>query len=205
MSQIRPGRLCVLTCIALLTAWLPARAETLTLFWDPNPEPTVVGYVVYIGPGMGSYTERIDVGAATHYDFTAAPGTTHCFAVAAYSGGSMEGDRSREVCAAGNAAPTLANPGDQTSPIGQVLSLSLSGVDPEGAPLTYTVTGLPAGLTVMQATGIVIGTPTQSGSTTVNATVSDGQSSATVSFLTSIRPRAFSSATPRIQVSSDRS
>ena len=87
-----------------------------------------------------------------------------------------------EVCHTGNAVPLLTSPGDQVTPVGQPVSVALSGVDPEGATLTYTVTGLPAGLTVAANTGIISGTPTQAGTSTVTATVSDGHLSATVSF-----------------------
>src|SRR5262249_17387161 len=45
-----------------------------------------------------------------------------------------------------NQAPVLANPGDQTDRAGDVVSLALAGSDGDGDTVTYSATGLPAGL-----------------------------------------------------------
>ncbi len=186
MSQTRLGPIFVFACAAVIAGANPASAETLTLAWDANIEPQVIGYVVYMGPSPGAYNQRVDVGPATQFAVEASPGSAYCFAVSAYIAGSEEGPQSAEICAtatarSSNTAPTLANPGDQSSPVGQSLTMSLSAIDPEGAPLTYNVSGLPAGLT-LAGTGVISGTPTQTGTSTVSATVSDGEYSATVSF-----------------------
>src|SRR5204863_1908338 len=120
-----------------------------------NPEPAVGGYIIYVGSAPGAYSERLDVGNVTRFDLTADSGRQYCFAVSAYEAGSLEGERSADVCttiAASNTAPSISNPGSLSSPVGQVLTLALSGVDPEGAPLTYSVTGLPSGLSLMPST-----------------------------------------------------
>ena len=62
-----------------------AHADSLTLAWDPNPEPDVVGYVVYIGNAPGSYTQQVDVAGATQYVVTATP----CACSAATRAGSL--------------------------------------------------------------------------------------------------------------------
>src|SRR5690348_11577824 len=123
MSHNRFGRLFLLACAAVITA-IPASAEVLTLAWDANTEPQVVGYIVYIGPSSGAYNQRLDVGRVTQYALVASPGTAYCFAVSAYASGPEEGSLSAEVCTTvsggtSNTAPTLANPGDQSSPVGQ--------------------------------------------------------------------------------------
>ena len=43
-----------------------------------------------------------------------------------------------------NRAPTLVQPPNQTSAEASPVSLALSGSDPDGNPLTFTATGLPA-------------------------------------------------------------
>ena len=35
--------------ITLLVADLEARAQSVTIAWDSSPDPTVIGYVVYVG------------------------------------------------------------------------------------------------------------------------------------------------------------
>jgi hypothetical protein len=179
-------RLATLT-LAFIAGTGIAHADSLTLAWDPNPEPDVNGYIVYIGNAPGAYTQQIDVGNTTHYVLTTAPGQQYCFAVSAYVPGPIEGEQSTEVCttSSGGAGtdlpPTLDNPGDQSSATGVVVALTLTGSDPEGAALTFSATGLPPGLS-LASTGAVTGTPTQSGAFPITASVSDGSRTGSASF-----------------------
>jgi hypothetical protein len=81
------------------------------------------------------------------------------------------------LCA--QAAPVFAvgvgNPGAQTGTIGVPLKLQIAGSDSGGLPLSFSATGLPAGLS-MSASGLISGTPTTAGASTV--TVSAGDSKA---------------------------
>jgi hypothetical protein len=86
------------------------------------------------------------------------------------------------VCSCGDYAPVLIAPGNQSSIIGRPDTLQLQGSDPDGAPVTYAVSGLPAGLSLMPSTGLIAGTPTTPQTVTVTATVSDGVLSTARSF-----------------------
>ncbi len=90
-----------------------------------------------------------------------------------------------------NLAPNLTEPANQRSLQGDVVDLRLEAVDPEGAALTFTVRGLPGGLTIDAQTGAITGTVAQDAAASspylVRAEVSDGQLSAEVSFLWVIR------------------
>ena len=178
---------------ALLTTLLTARtasAETMTLMWDANPEPEVVGYVVHVGTQSGSYTQHIDVGLQVTWVFPgAAAGQRYCFTVSAYAMGPLEGPNSAEVCGYSNTPPTLVNPGNQASVAGEPATLQLSGSDPDGTPVTYGATGLPPGLTLMASTGFISGTPTASGSYNVTASVSDGVLTTSRAFTWSVNGR----------------
>ncbi len=80
---------------------------------------------------------------------------------------------------------TLANPGPQASLAGSAASaVTLSGKDAtSGQTLTYSATGLPAGLSISSA-GVISGTPTTDGTTTVTVTAKDGNgASAAQSFV----------------------
>ena len=156
----------------------PAAAETLTLQWDFNSEPEVTGYIVYVGLQSRSYSQSFDVGNANSFVFNGAPGQRYYFAVVAYAG-TVASDLSDEVsgettASSGNGAPLLVSPGNQTSIVGQAVSLQLAGSDPEGQPVTYSASGLPNGLTVGQLSGLIVGIPTTVGSYGVTVTVSDG-------------------------------
>jgi hypothetical protein len=162
-----------------------ASAGSISIQWDANPEPDVVGYRLFIGTLPGVYSSSVDVGNKTSYVFNAAAaGQRYCFAVAAYSAGPRLGDKSVEVCSdtSGNQPPTLTSPGNQTNAVGAPLTLTLDGSDPDNTPVTYSATGLPTGLTLNSNTGFISGTPTTVGTYSTHATVSDGSLSMTQAF-----------------------
>jgi hypothetical protein len=168
----------VVTLAALLLTLAASRvaaADTITVAWDPSPDSSVAGYIVYVGTQPGTYSQNFNVGPALSYSFTTAvPGQLYCFAVSAYADGPVEGPRSEEVCGYSNQRPTLTNPGPQTSIVGQPDSLQLTGSDPDGQALTASATGLPPGLTLGASTGFISGTPTTAGNYSVTVTLSDG-------------------------------
>ncbi|MDX1690325.1 MAG: putative Ig domain-containing protein [Acidimicrobiia bacterium] len=56
-----------------------------------------------------------------------------------------------------NRAPTLTDPGSQLDAEGDVVSLAVPGSDPDGNGLTWSAMGLPAGLSIDPATGVIGG------------------------------------------------
>jgi O-glycosyl hydrolase len=79
---------------------------------------------------------------------------------------------------------TVTNPGTQTGTVGTAASLQIHASDSAtGQTLTYSATGLPAGLSINSSTGLISGTPTASGSSSVTVTATDGTgASGTASF-----------------------
>jgi subtilase family serine protease len=70
---------------------------------------------------------------------------------------------------------TVTNPGSQTGTVGTGVSLQIHATDSaSGQTLTYSATGLPAGLSISSTTGLITGTPTTAGSNSVVVTVKDG-------------------------------
>jgi hypothetical protein len=173
----------------LLSAVRAEAATSLTLAWDPNPETQVAGYVLRVGTAPGVYTQSFDVGRVTSFAYQpVVPGQRYCFAVSAYFAGPINGANSTEVCGYGDQAPTLISPVNQSSVIGQADSLQLQGSDPDGRPVTYAVSTLPSGLSLMPSTGLITGTPTTAQTVNLTATVSDGVLSASRSFSWTVRP-----------------
>ena len=59
---------------------------------------------------------------------------------------------------------TVTNPGNQTGTVGTAVSLQISATDSaSGQTLTYSATGLPAGLSIISSSGLISGTPTTAG------------------------------------------
>jgi cellulose 1,4-beta-cellobiosidase len=70
---------------------------------------------------------------------------------------------------------TVANPGTQTSTVGSAVNLQISATDSgSGQTLTYSATGLPAGLSIASGTGVISGTPTTAATSSVTVTAKDG-------------------------------
>jgi subtilase family serine protease len=68
---------------------------------------------------------------------------------------------------------TVTNPGSQTGTVGTAASLQISATDSaSGQTLTYSATGLPAGLSI-SSSGLISGTPTTAGSSDVTVTATD--------------------------------
>jgi hypothetical protein len=79
--------------------------------------------------------------------------------------------------ASGNAGNTVTvtNPGNQSGTVGTAVSgLQIQASDSAaGQSLTYTATGLPSGLSI-SSSGLITGTPTTAGTSTVTVTATDG-------------------------------
>ena len=70
---------------------------------------------------------------------------------------------------------TVTNPGNQTSTVGTAASVQIHATDSgSGQALTYSATGLPAGLSVNASSGLISGTPTAQGTSSVTVTARDG-------------------------------
>ncbi|MFE2726346.1 M4 family metallopeptidase [Kitasatospora sp. NPDC059327] len=67
---------------------------------------------------------------------------------------------------------TVTSPGNQSTKVGTAVSLSIKASGGT-APLTYSATGLPAGLSINASSGLITGTPTTIGTSTVTVTAKD--------------------------------
>ena len=64
------------------------------------------------------------------------------------------------MAAGGRHTVTVTNPGSQAGTVGTVASLQIQATDSAaGQTLTYTATGLPAGLSISSSAGLITGTP----------------------------------------------
>ena len=68
---------------------------------------------------------------------------------------------------------SVTGPGNQTTAVGTAASLQIHASDSAGAALTYSATGLPAGLSINSSSGLISGTPTAAGTSNVTVTATD--------------------------------
>jgi hypothetical protein len=140
-------------CSSFLTfsRFTSAANGNLTLAWDPNPDPNVVGYKIYFGSASGGYTNVISAGMATTLTLSnLVEGTSYFFAATDYASDGLESDYSSEVTAtlpvpATNRPPTidaLANRALNENAAMQTVALSgiTSGATNEAQTLTVTAT-----------------------------------------------------------------
>jgi fibronectin type 3 domain-containing protein len=77
-----------------------ASAQSVSLSWNADSDPTVTGYRVYYGTAAGSYTQSVDVGNSTSAAVAGLnSSTTYYLAVAAYNGSGNQSGYSNEVSA----------------------------------------------------------------------------------------------------------
>jgi hypothetical protein len=87
----------VLICLAVASA-PGATTKTVTLAWDPSPDPSVLGYCVHYGTASRAYTGSVDANGATKASVSGlVPGRTYYFAVTAYNQQRIESAPSGEI------------------------------------------------------------------------------------------------------------
>ena len=89
------------------------------------------------------------------------------------------------------AGVSIVPPGNQASYLNQNVSLQMIGNGPAGSVLTWSATGLPAGLSINSGTGRISGTPTATGTSSVRVTLKNGSSTDFEDFSWVIQPQTF--------------
>ncbi len=140
-----PALACLLITSVLGT--LSARAESVVLEWDPNPERDLAGYKVYTGLTAGSYSQVQNVGLTNRVALNdLSLGATYYFVVTAYNTSGLESDPSNEV----SYQPIAKNP--PPLPLNLVLEvledtqlpITLQATDTSDATLFYGPPSQPA-------------------------------------------------------------
>ena len=147
-------------------------AETVTDTWPAG------GWIDSTGAENGDKCAWIQSGQGASQNITLTTGT---FAVQStwandFNSGSGGCEVSHPIVTNGGGGNTVTvtNPGTQTSTVGTSVSVQIHATDSaSGQTLTYSATGLPAGLSINTSTGLVSGTPTTAGTYTTTVTAKD--------------------------------
>ena len=169
-------------------------AATVTLAWDPSPDPDLSGYKLYYGAATGTYTNSIQVGNATTATVSnLTGGVTYYFAATALNSIALESVFSAETSYTTllpvNQQPTLNTLANLTINEGAAAqTVNLSGISSGSAsePQTLVVTASSSNTGLIPnpnvtynspaASGSISFTPVAlaSGSATITVTVNDG-------------------------------
>ncbi|WP_326587927.1 M4 family metallopeptidase [Streptomyces sp. NBC_01294] len=98
-----------------------------------------------------------------------------------YGAGSVTYNNAANAWAGINVGPRIVNgvsvtsPGNQNTVTGSAVSLQIQASSTNPGALTYSATGLPAGLSINASTGLISGTASTAGTSNVTVTVRDAQ------------------------------
>jgi hypothetical protein len=121
----------------------PDNGDTLTFSASGLPDGLIIS-------DSGLIQGNISSGASTGSPYTVTVSVQD-------SGGLSDGITFDWTITAFNHPPQLEDLGDQTGKIGESVSLALSASDPDGDDLTFSAAGLPPGLTIHAASGLISG------------------------------------------------
>ena len=185
---------------------------SITVAWDPNATPNIVGYKVYYGPSPGTYTNNVSVGNTTNATLTGmVEGSTYYLSATTLDNLGQESDFATEISyvvplPAANQPPTLNALSSITineNASAQTVNLSgiTSGATNENQTLTITAASSNPALiptptvtyTSPNTTGSLSFTPVAFGfgTSTITVTVNDNAGSnniTTRSFLVTVSP-----------------
>jgi len=165
--------------------------QSVTLAWDPNPEPDVSGYKIHYGNASRNYPYSTNVGnvtTATVYGLQ--EGLVYFFAVTAHNTSGLESDYSNEVT---NSIPTdVTNTAPTIKPLEPVAfvestttNITINIWDIETNPKNLIVTAVADNLKLFPEAPLITGTnhvrnmllapvAGESGQAQITVTVSDG-------------------------------
>ena len=83
------------------------------------------------------------------------------------------------ITATAPAPPVVVSPGDQNTLVNASVSVKVPAADPDGGTVTFSATGLPAGLSIDPVTGTISGTATAPGTFPVTITATDDEATFT--------------------------
>ncbi|AMY09764.1 IPT/TIG domain protein [Luteitalea pratensis] len=167
-------------CLLLLVQAGPALAGSVRLYWDPNTEPDLAGYVLVYGNASGVYTTSVTLPAsAVTHEFIDLPDGTYYFAVRAFNAANAQSGYSNEVRVVistpdEDSSPTITSLTPSSGPTTGGTTITISGSDFR-AGATVFVGGTPATVTAATDTWATVVAPASSaGLVAVTLTNPDG-------------------------------
>ncbi|HJP76433.1 MAG TPA: glycoside hydrolase family 48 protein [Pseudonocardiaceae bacterium] len=165
----------------------PASATPTVTVTNPGSQTSAVGtaaslQIAATGPTLAYSATDLPLGLSINSSTGAITGTpsaagSYTTTVTVSDGSSASSVNFSWTVGSGSTGNTVkvTNPGNQTGATGTAVSLQVQATDSAaGATLTYSATGLPAGLSIGSSTGLISGTPTTAATSSVTVTATDG-------------------------------
>jgi hypothetical protein len=191
--------------LLLLLACSASADQSVTLSWDPCPDPEVTGAIVYYGNASRNYPYHTNVGNVCRATVTGLQaGLTYYFAVTATNSAGLESDYSNEVSTSiptdlTNSFPTITSVGQQIIRENTATpAIPFTIGDAETPAANLNVSAASANTTLIPNSNIVLGgsganrtvtlrpATNSVGQTLVTVLVSDGMKSTSTSFLVTV-------------------
>lgn len=120
---------------ALIFACLCAQAANVTLAWDPSPDKSAAGYLIFQGGATRNYTNQTSVGLVTNVTLIGLTvGSTYFFAAKVFTTNGLVSDFSTEAAYTIPLSPPV------------IVSGPVGSTNQTGATVTFTVTATGANL-----------------------------------------------------------
>ena len=178
-GSVNPGSSLTATVSTTLTS---GSAQTVTLTASGLPSGATASFSPASVSAGGTSTLTISTSGSTP------SGTSTVTVTGTGSSATHTATFSLTVNPTGSETVSVTNPGNQTSTAGTAIStLQISATDSAGKALTYSATGLPAGLSI-SSSGAITGTPTTAGTSSVTVTASSGTASGSTTFSWTVNP-----------------
>lgn len=115
-SRIFAVALCALflQCAIVLTAF--AATQSVTVSWDANSEPNIVGYRLFYGTTSRVYTNQVDVPGPMAVASALSEGETYYFAAVAYDNDGLQSELSAEISYNVSGGPPSPSPTPSATP-----------------------------------------------------------------------------------------
>jgi Bacterial Ig domain/Fibronectin type III domain len=172
-----------------------AQAQPVSLGWDADTDPGVVGYRLYYGVASGTYSQIINVGNATAETLpNLQPGTTYYFVVTAYDNNGLESAFSNEASYGVPTPATLSAEDDTvtlTSTVPVIINVLTNDKSSNGSPLTVVSSTTPAyGSATINGSGTITYLPGKAfkGEDSFVYTVIDGNGNSATATVTITEP-----------------
>jgi hypothetical protein len=174
--------------------WTAPATGTYTITTDGSSFDTLLA--VYTGTSVSSLTwvagdDDSGPGLTSQVTFTATAGTIYQIAVDGYTGGSgSTASGAFTLSGSGGAMaqpPVLTGPASANAAVGLPFSYTITAT---GNPASFGTTGLPAGLTMNPATGVITGSPAPAGNYLVSLSATNAGGTGTADLTLSVKPAA---------------